>query len=205
MSTSKIREDTAVNCEMPTVERAPEILKEVLPPPFGVHEAVSWVVSLAHTPKAASSLRTRAERGPLLSMHGQQRPHSITSWDAIAVVDAQASHRPAQKPPSEFCRCRPTFFGTSDLLCGISQALKPPPIQKVKVASQKRLGSTPLFTSEDYRFLRRPMSSRDVTPGSLAREPCDSTAFSMRRIWALMERSVVSAMNLADPPPCLVF
>ena len=58
----------------------------------------------SHTSIAASSLRTRAESVP------SSRGADSTTGRTRCGGPPQASHRPAQKPLSEFCRCRSSFW-----------------------------------------------------------------------------------------------
>ena len=76
---------------------------------FDVHEAVSWVVSLAY----AQSCNVNADA--LLSRHGHQRPHSITSLTQSLWRTRTASHPLAQKAPS--------CSAAVDLLLGCSELL----------------------------------------------------------------------------------
>ena len=88
----------------------------VLLPPFDVHEAVSWVVSLVYAPSLHRHCGRVRSGGPPLEA-GTAACTFNHQLDAIEVEDPQASHRPAPESPSEFCRCRPTF-ATSQLLFG---------------------------------------------------------------------------------------
>ena len=77
----------------------------------------------SHPPIAASSLLTRPERGGLFSVHGQQRPHSITSWTHSLWRTRRHRIGKRRKPP-RFAAAVAAFGKSENIFCNFETFLR---------------------------------------------------------------------------------